>query len=332
MSYAEKRKGALTGVWIGERIIKGERHRIRANTKAAADKWEALVAATGSVPLDGTGASIKHSLGAVAKEARSRREGWKGSCDTALDQRLEVVLEFFGPLSAVETISKERLYDFVEMLEQRKGRAGGPLSGKTINRYLAVVSALLDFARSCGWTQHLVCIPWQEEAEGRIEFLQKDEEEAVVALLSEDEALCMRLLTLTGMRAGEFFNLRVSDIDVSDNRCAWIRLRGMDVKSGKGRSIPLHDADLARWLRKAVEQGTLPGHHTFYKSFKRACVALGLSEGLCVHSLRHTFGTRAAKATKPAMVQALMGHGSYKTTQRYIHLTDDDLMTATAGL
>lgn len=331
MSYAEKRKGTLTGVWIAERIIKGERHRVRSATKAAADKWEAIVDATGVAPLEGTGATIKHSLGAVAKEARARREGWKGSCDTALDQRLEVVLGFFGPLAALETISKQRLYDFVEYLEQRKGRSGA-LSGKTINRYLAVVSALLDFARSCDWTQHVVCIPWQEEAEGRIEFLQRSEEDAIAALLSEDEALCMRLLTLTGMRAGELFELKAAQVDISDNRCAWVRLRGMDVKSGKGRSIPLHDADLARWLRRALEAGTLPGHHTFYKSFKRACEALGLSEGLCVHSLRHTFGTRAAKATKPAMVQALMGHGSYKTTQRYIHLTDDDLMMATAGL
>jgi hypothetical protein len=27
-----------------------------------------------------------------------------------------------------------------------------------------------------------------------------------------------------------------------------------------------------------------------------------------------------------------MGHGSYKTTQKYVHLTDDDLMHATAAL
>ena len=207
-----------------------------------------------------------------------------------------------------------------------------PSKAKTINRYLAVVSALLDFARECEWTKHVVTIPWQEEAEGRIEFLQKDEEQAIAELLTEDEAKCLRLLTLTGMRAGEFFALQAAQVDISDNRCAWIRLRGMDVKSGKGRSIPLHDADLARWLRRALESRSLPGHDTFYKSFKRACGLLGLSEGLCVHSLRHTFGTRTAKVAKPALVQSLMGHGSYKTTQKYVHLTDDDLMEATACL
>jgi integrase len=80
------------------------------------------------------------------------------------------------------------------------------------------------------------------------------------------------------------------------------------------------------------DAGTLPTHEAFYRSFKSACEALGLSDKLNVHSLRHTFGTRMAKVAKPALVQALMGHGSYKTTQKYVHLTDDDLAEATAAL
>jgi hypothetical protein len=73
-------------------------------------------------------------------------------------------------------------------------------------------------------------------------------------------------------------------------------------------------------------------HQAFYRAFKAACLKLGLSSKLNVHSLRHTFGTRMAKIAKPALVQTLMGHGSYKTTQKYVHLTDDDLMAATAAL
>lgn len=69
--------------------------------------------------------------------------------------------------------------------------------------------------------------------------------------------------------------------------------------------------------------------NAFYLSFKAACAKLGLDPKLNVHSLRHTFGTRTAK---PALVQTLMGHGSYKTTQQYVHLVDDDLLAATAGL
>jgi site-specific recombinase XerD len=35
---------------------------------------------------------------------------------------------------------------------------------------------------------------------------------------------------------------------------------------------------------------------------------------------------------KLAQVQDFMGHGSYKTTQKYIHLTDEDRIVAAAAL
>ena len=243
-----------------------------------------------------------------------------------------MVLKFFGPLSTLESITKQKLYAFVTALEARKGRDGGKLNAKTINRYLAVVSAILDYARDCTYTKNVVAMPWQEEGEGAIHFLNREEEASVANLLKPHEAKVLRLLTLTGMRAGEFFELSAKQVDISDNRCAWIRLRGEDVKSGKGRSIPLHDMDLARWLKATLTAGTLPTHEGFYRAFKAACAKLGLSEGLCVHSLRHTTATRLASKVKGAQVQDFMGHGSYKTTQKYIHLTDEDRMAAAAAL
>jgi hypothetical protein len=171
MSYAERRKGALTGVWIAERVIKGETKRFRAATKALGDAWEKHVDLHGVAPLDGTGASIKHAIGAVAKEARANREGWKGSHDTSLTSALKWCCPSSALLAAGEHHEGEALC-VRDGLEARKGRDGGPLNAKTINRYLAVVSAILDYARGCDYTKHVVDIPWQEEGEGRIEFLQ----------------------------------------------------------------------------------------------------------------------------------------------------------------
>ena len=195
-----------------------------------------------------------------------------------------------------------------------------------------MVSAILDYARDCDLTKNVVAMPWQEEGEGAIQFLSREEAAAVAGILSADEAKVLRLMTLMGTRAGEFFDLSEKQVDTSDNRCAWIRLKGEDVKSGKGRSIPLHDFDLARWLKATIVAGTLPDHRRFYRSFKAACAKLGLDPKLNVHSLPHTFGTRTAKIAKPALVQTLMGHGSYKTTQKYVHLVDDDLVAVTAAL
>jgi integrase len=108
--------------------------------------------------------------------------------------------------------------------------------------------------------------------------------------------------------------------------------KGEDTKTGKGRSIPLLDFELARWLKAALVEETLPTHEHFYRAFKAAVAKLGLPEGLCVHSLRHTTATRLALKVKGAQVQDFMGHGSYKTTQKYIHLTDEDRMAAAAAL
>jgi hypothetical protein len=39
-----------------------------------------------------------------------------------------------------------------------------------------------------------------------------------------------------------------------------------------------------------------------------------------------------ATKVKPAQVHDFMGHGSYQTTQKGVHLTDEDRMAAAAAL
>lgn len=332
MSYAEKRGGKLTGIWIAERVIEGKRKRLRCPTKAAADKWEAIVDATGKPPMDGTGAFVPHPIGEVAKLARRERKGWKGSHDTSLDQRLEVIVEFFTPTASLESITKAKLYSFVSFLEGRKGRDGGALSPKTVNRYLAVVSGLLDFARECAMTTNTVSMPWQDEDEGNIEFFTPDQEQCLMGELKPDEAKVLRLLILTGMRAAEFFELAPHQIVTSSNEQAWIGLTGDDTKTGKGRVIPVNEIHLAVWLKDKVTEGSLMSHNEFYVALKAACKRLGYSKDLTVHSCRHTTATRLAQLVKPALVQDFMGHASYKTTQKYIHLRDEDRAAAGAAL
>ena len=241
-------------------------------------------------------------------------------------------MEFFGADAAASSITTARIYELVKALETRKGRKG-PLSPKTINRYLAVISGLLDFARNIGEPTQIVKMPWQEEDEGSIQWLKEEDEPLVAARLPSDlMRMCLHVLIRTGMRAGEFFNLAPSQVEITGNRCAWIRLRGEGTKSGKGRSQPLTDLDTARKLRDALEHGVLPDHNDFYLAFKRACSDLGLSKDLNVHSLRHTTATRLATRVAPAVVQDFMGHASYKTTQKYIHLADEARIEAAVAL
>jgi integrase len=322
MSYAERRNKVLTGVWLAERVIDGVRVRFRADTKAEGDKWERYVDATGKAPIDGTGSNAKHSLGAVAARARAERPDWKNTRDNSLDQRLEIVVLHFGPTSSLEDVSSEALSKFVLALEERAGRDGGKLTGKTINRYLSVVSAILDFARDMRWTKNVPVIPWQAESKGRILYF-KDHQDAPMleALADRPLQVCYEVFACAALRPTEFFSLKVEQIDVR-NEWAWLRL--WETKNDEARSIPI-DVTLGRELAALIRSGTLPTHDAFYKALKAACEALGYDRGLNVYSMRHTGCTRAARGNAGAKVQKFAGHRDFKTTLNYIHLEDEDM-------
>jgi len=61
----------------------------------------------------------------------------------------------------------------------------------------------------------------------------------------------------------------------------------------------------------------------------KLCDEAGI-ERFCMHSLRHTYATRAIESGMPPKVlQKLLGHKSIKTTMdRYVHVTDDSMTSA----
>jgi integrase len=56
------------------------------------------------------------------------------------------------------------------------------------------------------------------------------------------------------------------------------------------------------------------------RRYRAALTAAGLDSAFRFHDLRHTFGTSMARAGEPVTtIQAWLGHGDLKTTQRYMH-------------
>jgi len=195
----------------------------------------------------------------------------------------------------------------------------------TVNRKLTNVNTVLKFAVDRDWMVKMPKLPWESEGEGRIRWITEEEEATILALLEAWGELEVRrfvtVLTDTGMRRGELLSLQPSQVDGQ-----WLRL--WKTKTKKARSVPLSPRAL-----QALDGGlpfALDASH-LRTVWARLRKEMGLvdDEDFVLHTLRHTAATRTLKRTKNiVIVQKLLGHAKIKTTLRYAHLADDELLAA----
>ncbi|AMO58156.1 site-specific integrase [Endozoicomonas montiporae] len=152
----------------------------------------------------------------------------------------------------------------------------------------------------------------------------------------------MTLVTLhTGIRRGEVFNLKVRDVDFS---ARVLTVAGGGAKSGESRHIPLNKeaySVLKQWVEQnKLERGDLvfanPNTGKRFDNIKNAWKSLMESadlENFRFHDLRHTFGTRLAqRGVDLETLRDLMGHSDIKTTQIYLHTSNQLKVDAVAKL
>jgi len=164
-----------------------------------------------------------------------------------------------------------------------------------------------------------------------------------------DYAVLLTLLT-TGLRKAEICNLKVEDLKTYRNQ-AVIDVIG---KGQKFRRIPLESKTLLaiKDYLKATGNGTYPNHPIFNTLGKHGpyqergltkkavdCLIESTVKRTLIqkrvhpHVMRHTFATTLLdKGHDLKRVQALMGHSHIKTTERYLHSTDDRKVEAIQSL
>jgi integrase len=155
----------------------------------------------------------------------------------------------------------------------------------------------------------------------------------------------MALLSLhTGMRAGEIFDLRGSDLDL-ENGLITIR----DPKNRTPRKAyltPTLSAMLQVRIPENPEGFIFPdrvhdGRIQFIsQTYRKTVDRLGFNKGvtdrrqrITFHTLRHTFGSWLAIQGTPILtIGQLLGHKSLSMTQRYSHLSPDHKKEAALNL
>ena len=143
----------------------------------------------------------------------------------------------------------------------------------------------------------------------------------------------MKMALFTGMRRGELFRLSWNDIDFEKG---FIHLR--DTKGGRDQRIPLNESaqKLLENFPKSKSQFVFPGRDggqrvDIKRHVNRIKRAAGLpKEFRALHGLRHTYASMLASSGQVDMytLQKLLTHKSPLMTQRYAHLRDETLKSA----
>lgn len=152
---------------------------------------------------------------------------------------------------------------------------------------------------------------------------------------------------LTGMRSGEMYSLRWSDVDLVTGKIsitkAWTKKNGEgETKTAKSRVIPI-SAECRGFLtelrrtKKADSNYVLPrlwewddGEQA--RILRSFCGEIGITK-VKFHDLRATFITQMLNNGAPlSKVMAVVGHSALKTTQGYLRMLGKDIECVTEML
>jgi integrase len=323
-------------------MVAGNRYRQQFDTLQAAEDWETetrLALRRGdSVPLGGrvdapsTGpASAKLStLGALFDYVREHK--WEGKKSAEfLIRNARMVVEHFGRGKRVAEIGPFEIDGLIKALKDGKlNPRGDGNSAGGINRKLAALSRMMTIATDHGVIPRKPKIERRKEPEGRLRFLDVDEEIAIVRQLAarDEEGKAYSDLTTflvdTGLRVGEALSLAWTEV-----KGAQVVVLGEKAKSSKTRIVPLtgRAQQLLARLHQTEPTGPFAAlrYHSYRNRFETVTRRLKLDD-VVIHSLRHTTASRLViKGVDIYRVMKFMGHSDVRTTQRYAHLAPDSL-------
>lgn len=238
------------------------------------------------------------------------------------------VRSFLGEID--EILLSERFSVFSEeMLDRVIGslRERGN-SNATINRKMAALSKLLRKACKMGEIYSLPEFRRQKERQGRIRFLEQEEEERLfraIRAIDEDSYRLSVFLVDTGCRLGEAIGLLWNDVNQ-------LRATFWLTKSGRSRTVPL-----TRRAKQAVfipQKTHLKGPFSMLNQQRfravwnqaKSDVGLAFDDQVVPHILRHTCASRLVQGgIDIRRVQMWLGHQTLQMTMRYAHLATHDL-------
>lgn len=243
---------------------------------------------------------------------------------------LKILRAYFGK-QRIQTITYADLEKYRKTRLETPKQRGGERTVTGVNRELALLRSMLNFARREGWLIHNPfergeSLISQADENRRDRILTDEEEGRLLAVCVDKNRAHIQPLIIgaldTGMRIGELLKLKWSDIDF---HAGLIHVRKTTTKTWEGRTIGLTSRFRAE-LQRLWDRGTGNAEDLVFglknnikTAFTTARRLSGL-EDLHFHDLRHTATTRMIRAGMPPMeVMKITGHREISTFLRYLN-------------
>ena len=237
--------------------------------------------------------------------------------------------EAHGRSFPVSNISSALVNQFAVDLEE-SGK-----SNATINRCISAIRTVINHCAEDDLCEKPPKFMTRKEHNSRKQWYTKDQDHqmrhaAVDVYQRADLADIIQVAAYSGLRQGELLKLKARDVDLSLNTLHIGGLPDFVTKPETYRSIPIHES-LRSMLCERLEQ-VKPSVHVFddwssidqlQRAFTKVRRFIGLPEGYCFHTLRHSFATWHVEAGTPMRtLMELMGHKNIETTLRYAKVSD----------
>jgi integrase len=277
-----------------------------------------------------------------------------GNCKYATFAHLDFWLEQFSALKVGE-ITRRDINGAKLTLQNRPAMhrtidgakpTKNKLTPATINRYLATLSAVFNFALEHELIEEHPMrggkVKKLKESNGRTRILNAEEEARLMAAAAASEwsllFLFVRMLLTTSARKSEVLKLRWNDVKLGDSVAIVT-----ETKNGRARALPLV-SEVKALLEKAKKVRPLRSDFVFYdprnpeqvKNIDTVWIACRKAAGVyqdredkldrvVLHTTRHTAVTKLLKGgANTAQAAVVSGHRTLAMLKRYEHLAAQD--------
>lgn len=255
--------------------------------------------------------------------------------------------------STIKTYTNE----MAVFLKTIKNNAADELSAKRLKDYLSYCAATLNLTENTLHSRMNALKFYYEQVLKRSKFfweiprpkkpfqlpkvLSKEEIALLLRAIGNFKHKTMLMLGYScGLRVSEITRLKVTDVD-EDRRVLTIR-KG---KGKKDRVISLSPVMLimlrdykakykpAEYLFEGQRVGAQYSVRSLESIIHAAKERAGIKKEGSMHMLRHSFATHLLdKGTDVVFIQKLLGHSDIKTTLRYLHVTNKDILNILSPL